>query len=208
MATAIAAAFAASAPTVVAAGASVAAGTAAGAAAAAAGSIGLAAGGGFTIGGVSAAGAGAAGGFGLLQGLQVFGAIQGLISPIFQGIEAAEAGDIQAEQFEFDRRQALLQGRESSLRALTRLNEAQAANITAGFASGIGLSPSVARSSEALGRQFVFEDVLTRSTATIRAEQLGRGAKQARRQGRRTRGRGFVQGLKNLERSATLFQKF
>ena len=200
---AIAATFAASAPTVTAAaagGTSLAAGTFAGIGAGSA-----AAGGGL---GAVAAGAGAAGGFGLLEGLQVFSAIEGLISPIFQGIEAAEAGDIQAEQFEFDRRQALLQGRESSLRALTRLNEAQAANITAGFASGIGLSPSVARSSEALGRQFVFEDVLTRSTATIRAEQLGRGAKQARRQGRRTRGRGFVQGLKNLERSATLFQKF
>lgn len=204
---AIAAAFITAGPTIAASGATAGASAAALAAPAAvtAGSIGLgAAGGAFTIGGASAA----ATGFGLTQGLLAFQAVEGLISPIFQGFEAAEAGNIQAEQFEFDRRQALLAGRESSLRALTRLNETQAANITAGFASGIGLSPSVARSSEELGRQFVFEDVLRRSTSTIRAEQLGRGAKQARRQGRRTRGRGFVQGLKNLERSATLFEKF
>ncbi len=125
------------------------------------------------------------GGFGsnVLTGLQVVGAVDSVVSPFMEGQRAADIAEVNAAQTDLDIQQKLLQGRESSVRALETLNQQSAHNIAAGFASGIGLSPSVASSIDSITRKHRFDDTLTRTSNILEAGALQRKSELQRAQG-------------------------
>ncbi len=152
----------------------------------------------------AAAGGGLLASFGssLLTGLQVIGAVDAVVSPFMIGQRAADIADINAAQTNLDIQQKLLQGRESSVRALQTLNDQTAHNIAAGFASGVGLSPSVASSIDSISRQYKFDDTLQRTTNILQAGSLQRTAELQRAQGQTAKMRGVFESTANLGRSA------
>ena len=142
-------------------------------------------------------GGGSFGGFGRtgLQGLQILGAVDSVVSPFMQGQRAADIADINAAQTDLDIQQKLLQGRESSVRALETLNQQSAHNIAAGFASGIGLSPTVASSIDSITRKHKFDDTLTRTSNVLQAGALQRKGELQRAQGQTAKVRGTFESL-------------
>lgn len=137
------------------------------------------------------------GGFGanVLTGLQVVGAVDSVVSPFMQGQRAADIAEINSAQTDLDIQQKLLQGRESSVRALETLNQQSAHNIAAGFASGIGLSPSVASSIDSITRKHRFDDTLTRTSNILQAGALQRKGELQRAQGQTAKVRGTFESL-------------
>lgn len=131
----------------------------------------------------------------VLTGLQLVGAVDSVVSPFMQGQRAADIADINAAQTDLDIQQKLLQGRESSVRALETLNQQSAHNITAGFASGIGLSPTVASSIDSITRKHKFDDTLTRTSNVLQAGALQRKGELQRAQGQTAKVRGTFESL-------------
>ena len=154
--------------------------------------------------GVASAGGGLLGSIGssLLTGLSVVGAVDAVVSPFMIGQRASDIADINAAQTNLDIQQKLLQGRESSVRALQTLNDQTAHNIAAGFASGVGLSPSVASSIDSITRQYQFDDTLQRTTNILQAGSLQRTSELQRAQGQTAKMRGVFESTANLGRSA------
>ena len=135
-------------------------------------------------------------GLSFLDTLSGISTIDSIISPLISGSQANDIARINAQQTDFDARQKQLQGREESLKALETLNQQTARNITAGFASGIGLSPSVASSIDAVTRKTKFEDTLSRASTGLEAEAIKRKASLQRAQGKTAIKSGVFESLK------------
>jgi|13_taG_2_1085334.scaffolds.fasta_scaffold78461_1 hypothetical protein len=131
----------------------------------------------------------------VLTGLQVVGAVDSVVNPFMEGQRAADIAEVNAAQTDLDIQQKLLQGRESSVRALETLNQQSAHNIAAGFASGIGLSPSVASSIDSITRKHRFDDTLTRTSNILEAGSLQRKSELQRAQGQTAKVRGTFESL-------------
>ena len=142
-----------------------------------------------------------------LKTFQLFGALDAIVSPGLAGQRSADIADINAKQTELDVEQKLLEGRETSIRALETLNAQAAHNITAGFASGIGLSPSVASSIDAITRKQVFNNTLSRTTTLLQAGSLQRKADLQRAQGQVARRQGVFESFQGVQKGLTLFDQ-
>ncbi len=95
----------------------------------------------------------------------------------------------QAKLLEFDAKSAEIQGKLNSAEAFERLNDVQATNIVAAFASGIRLQGSAAVVQQAVSKQADFSAALSKTSAALVAGGLRREAKQAEDFARRTRAR-------------------
>lgn len=89
-----------------------------------------------------------------------------------------------AENFDFAATQEDLQGRQEGLLALETLNDIQAANIVAGFASGVQASGSITQAQQAVGREAAFSISLSKTNAQIEAGALRREGKRLRAEAR------------------------
>nr|AKH47345.1 hypothetical protein [uncultured marine virus] len=138
----------------------------------------------------------------LLKGLTAINTVSQLFNPAIQGFQNEEIANLNAEQTNLDVQQKLLQGRETSVRALETLNQQSAHNIAAGFGSGIGLSPSVATSIDAISRKFTFNDTLSRTTNILQAGSLQRKGDLQRAQGQTAKKQGI---LSTADKALTLF---
>jgi hypothetical protein len=105
------------------------------------------------------------------------------------GLEIAESRFNQAQLIEFDATQEILKGKEQAGFALDALNDAQAANIVAAFASGITASGSVSQAQADVARQTSFSVQIGKAQARIRSGALKRKARQVDDLARRTRSR-------------------
>jgi len=88
-----------------------------------------------------------------------------------------------AKRFKFKAKLAEAQGRANATDALERLNDVQAANIVASFASGVRLQGSTAVVQQVVSSQADFSAAISKANAALVAGGLRREARQARRQG-------------------------
>jgi len=111
---------------------------------------------------------------------------------IFQGIDGlsrAKSAFNQAQLLDFDAKSAEIKGKLNAADAFERLNDVQAANIVASFASGIRLQGSTAVVQQVVSSQADFSAALSKANAALVAGGLRREAKQAEDFARRTRSR-------------------
>ena len=111
---------------------------------------------------------------------------------VFEGIDGlsrAKSAFNQAQLLEFDAKSAEIRGKLNSAEAFERLNDVQATNIVAAFASGIRLQGSAAVVQQAISKQADFSAALSKTSAALVAGGLRREAKQAEDFARRTRAR-------------------
>ena len=111
---------------------------------------------------------------------------------IFQGIDGlsrAKSSFNQAQLLEFDAKTAEIRGKLNSAEAFERLNDVQATNIVAAFASGIRLQGSAAVVQQEVAKQADFSAALSKTNAKLVAGGLRREARQAEDFARRTRSR-------------------
>lgn len=111
---------------------------------------------------------------------------------IFQGLDGlsrAKSAFNQAQLLDFDAKSAEIKGNLNAADALERLNDVQAANIVAAFASGIRLQGSAAVVQQVVASQADFSAALSKANAALVAGGLRREARQAEDFARRTRSR-------------------
>lgn len=111
--------------------------------------------------------------FGLSKGFS-------LIDEGIRGFTEFEATVNTAENLEFQAKQEELIGEQQSLSALEALNDAQAANVVAAFASGLRLQGSVTRAQTDLAFDQAFITVLAKTNADIKAGALDKEANRLR----------------------------
>ena len=128
---------------------------------------------------------------------------------IFQGLDGlsrARSAFNQAQLLDFDAKSAEIKGDLNAADALERLNDVQAANIVAAFASGIRLQGSAAVVQQVVASQADFSAALSKANAALVAGGLRREARQAEDFARRTRSRaksGLIVG--SVATAASLF---
>jgi len=113
-------------------------------------------------------------------------------SKIFQGLDGlsrAKSAFNQAQLLDFDAKSAGIKGELNAANALERLNDVQAANIVAAFASGVRLQGSAAVVQQVVASQADFSAALSKANAALVAGGLKREARQAEDFARRTRSR-------------------
>lgn len=111
---------------------------------------------------------------------------------VFQGLDGlsrAKSSFNQAQLLDFDAKSAEIKGDLNAADALERLNDVQATNIVAAFASGIRLQGSAAVVQQAVASQGDFSAALSKANASLVAGGLRREARQAEDFARRTRSR-------------------
>lgn len=111
---------------------------------------------------------------------------------IFQGLDGlsrAKSAFNQAQLLDFDAKSAEIRGDLNAADALERLNDVQAMNIVAAFASGIRLQGSAAVVQQVVASQADFSAALSKANAALVAGGLRREARQAEDFARRTRSR-------------------
>lgn len=111
---------------------------------------------------------------------------------VFEGLDGlSRAKSIfnQSKLLEFDARSAKIQGDQNAVNALERLNDVQATNIVASFASGIRLQGSVAVVQQVVASQADFTSAMAKANAALAAGGLKRKAREADQFARATRSR-------------------
>lgn len=130
-------------------------------------------------------------------------------SKIFSGIEGLERAKgikNQAKLLEFDAKQSEIQGQADAADALERLNDVQAANIVATFASGIALQGSATRVQETVAREADYSIAISNANAELQAAGFRRKAREQRDLARRTASRAKADiGVGIVTSAASLF---
>jgi len=111
---------------------------------------------------------------------------------IFQGLDGlsrAKSAFNQAQLLDFDAKSAEIKGKLNAADALERLNDVQATNIVAAFASGIRLQGSAAVVQQVVASQADFSAAISKANARLVAGGLRREARQAEDFARRARSR-------------------
>lgn len=111
---------------------------------------------------------------------------------VFEGLDGlSRAKSIfnQAKLLDFDARSAKIKGDQNAANALERLNDVQATNIVASFASGIRLQGSAAVVQQVVASQADFSIALSKANAALAAGGLRRKAREAEQFARATRSR-------------------
>lgn len=103
------------------------------------------------------------------------------------GLSRAKSAFASARGFKFDAKSAEITGRANAAEALERLNDVQAANIVAAFASGIRLQGSVTAAQIEVASQADFSRALSKANAALVAGGKRRKASEAEDFARRTR---------------------
>jgi len=121
---------------------------------------------------------------------------------IFQGLDGlsrAKSAFNQAKLLDFDAKSAEIKGESNAADALERLNDVQATNIVAAFASGIRLQGSATVVQQVVASQADFSAAISKANAALVAGGLRRQASEAEDFARRTRDRAktdlFVGGI-------------
>jgi len=105
------------------------------------------------------------------------------------GLDVAKSQKNQARLIDFEATQESLKGKEQANLALQTLNEVQAANLVAAFASGITATGSAARAQTDVAKQAAFVVQLGKAQTRIRSGALKRRARQVDDLSRRTKSR-------------------
>jgi len=127
---------------------------------------------------------------------------------IFQGLDGlsrAKSAFNQAQLLQFDAKSAEIKGDLNAANALELLNDVQATNIVAAFASGIRLQGSAAVVQQVVSSQADFSAALSKANAALVAGGLRRESRQAEDFARRQRKRslfGAILGAGTLFLSA------
>ena len=111
---------------------------------------------------------------------------------IFEGIDGlsrAKSAFNQAKLLRFDARSAEIEGEANAVSALEALNDIQATNIVASFASGIRLQGSTAVVQQVVASQADFSQALSKANAQLKAGGFRRKAAEAEDFARRTKKR-------------------
>lgn len=112
------------------------------------------------------------------------------VGKIFEGLEGlsrAQSARNQAEVLRFDAKSAEIKGNLNAADALERLNDVQATNIVAAFASGIRLQGSAAVVQQVVSSQADFSAALSKANAALVAGGIRRRAGEAEDFARRTK---------------------
>jgi len=105
------------------------------------------------------------------------------------GLDVSRSQKNQAQLIDFEATQETLKGQEQAGIALQTLNDVQAANIVAAFASGITASGSATRAQTDVAKQAAFTVQLGKAQTRIRSGALKRRARQVDNLSRRTKSR-------------------
>lgn len=105
------------------------------------------------------------------------------------GLDVARSQKNQAQLIDFEATQETLKGQEQANFALQTLNDVQAANIVAAFASGITASGSATRAQTDVAKQAAFSVQIGKAQTRIRSGALRRRARQVDNLSRRTKSR-------------------
>ena len=111
---------------------------------------------------------------------------------IFQGLDGlsrAKSAFNQAKLLRFDAKSAEIKGDANATSALEALNDVQATNIVAAFASGIRLQGSAAVVQQVVASHADFSQALSKANAQLQAGGLRRKASEAEDFARRTKKR-------------------
>jgi len=111
---------------------------------------------------------------------------------IFEGLDGlsrAKSAFNQGKLLRFDAKSAEIEGEANAASALEALNDIQATNIVASFASGIRLQGSAAVVQQVVAGQADFSQALSKANAQLKAGGLRRKASEAEDFARRTKKR-------------------
>lgn len=130
------------------------------------------------------------------------------VGKIFEGLDGlsrAKSAFNQEKLLRFDAKSAEIKGEANATSALEALNDVQASNIVAAFASGVRLQGSAAVVQQVVASQSDFSQALSRANAQLEAGGLRRKASEAQDFARRTKKRaqadiivGSVTGVASL----------
>lgn len=119
----------------------------------------------------------------------LFLASAGRVFEGLDGLERSRSAFNQSNLLEFDARSAEIKGKSNALQALERLNDIQATNIVASFASGVRLQGSAAVVQQVVASQADFSAAISKANASLAAGSLRRKAGEAAEFARATKKR-------------------